>query len=99
MRKDNLQKWRPHVWQSIKRDYGFCSDVNEVGLFKSEDPAIPSTSSSVTNAQFKSSTCTTLSTLEKIVDQVLRMLNKEEEKSSLKEVFKCSICLEPAVTE
>ena len=29
---------------------GFGSDVNEDDLFQSEDPAIPSTSSSVTNA-------------------------------------------------
>ena len=63
-------------------------------MFESEDPAIPSTSNSVTNAQIKPRTCTTLSTLEKKVDQVIRMLNKEEEKSLLKEVFKCSICLE-----
>ena len=94
MYKDNFQEWRPHVWQSIKRDYGFGSDVNEDDFFESEDPAIPSTSNSVTNAQIKPRTCTTLSTLEKKVDQVIRMLNKEEEKSSLKEVFKCSICLE-----
>ena len=84
MYKDNFQGWRPHVWQLIKRDYGFGSDVNEDDLFESEDPAIPSTSNSVTNAQIKPSTCTTLSTLEKKVDQVIRMLNKEEEKSSLK---------------
>ena len=51
MYKDNFQEWRPHVWQSIKRDYGLGSDVNENDLFKSEDPAIPSNSSSVTNAQ------------------------------------------------
>ena len=94
MYKDNFQEWRPHVWQSIKRDYGFGSDVNEDDLFESEDPAIPSTSNSVTNAQNKPSTCTTLSTLEKKVDQVIRMLSKEEEKSSVKEVFKCSIRLE-----
>lgn len=58
MYKDNFQEWRPHVWQSIKRNFGFGSYVNEDDLFKREDPAIPRTSSSVTNAQFKASTFT-----------------------------------------
>ena len=98
MYKNNFQEWRPLVWQSIKRDYGFAgSDDMEDGLFESEDLAMPSTSSSCnssTNQQFKPSTCTNSSSLEKKVDQILSMLNKEEEKSSLKEIFKCSICLE-----
>ena len=51
MYKDNFQEWRPLDWQSIKRDYGLGSDVNEDDLFESEDPAISSTSNSVTNAQ------------------------------------------------
>ena len=97
MYKNNFQEWRPLVWQSIKRDYGFAgSDDMEDGLFENEDLAMPSTSSSCnssTNRQFKPSTCTNSSSLKKKVCQILSMLNKEE-KSSLKENFKCSICLE-----
>ena len=36
MYKNNFQEWRPLVWQSIKRDYGFAgSDDMEDGLFES----------------------------------------------------------------
>ena len=41
-----------------------------------------------------SSPCINSRSLEGKVDQIIAMLSKEEEKSSLKEVFKCSICLE-----
>lgn len=43
---------------------GFGCDDIEDDLFESKDPAIPSTSNFVTNAQFIPRTCTNLSTLE-----------------------------------
>ena len=93
MYKNNFQEWRPLVWQSIKRDYGFEYNAIEDDFLESDD-AIPGTSNSSSTEHLISSTCTYSRALEKKIDKIISMLSEDEEKSSLKEVFKCSICLE-----
>lgn len=66
------------MWQSIKGDYGIEDDNSET-LYSDE---------------FQVQNPIQSSTLEAKVDKILDLLSKEEEKSSIKEVFKCSICLE-----
>lgn len=90
MYTNNFKEWRPHIWQSIKKDYGFISDGIEDDYFESEENG----STSGSSAKHFSSPCINTSSLEMKVDQIIAMLNKEEEKASLKDIFKCSICLE-----
>ena len=92
MYTNNFREWRPHLWQSIKKDYGFQSDVMEDACYEGEE--VNGSTSSISATKHFSSPCINSSSLEGKVDQIITMLSKEEEKSSLKEVFKCSICLE-----
>lgn len=92
MYTNNFNEWRPHLWQSIIKDYGFQSDIIEDDYLEGEE-ANESTSNFSATKSF-STACVNSSSLEDKVDQIITMLKKEEEKKSLEEVFKCSICLE-----
>ena len=104
----NFKEWKPLVWLSIKGDYGFESDDKEDDVEESDEanPALsniskyidetdeakpgPSKNLSGTDQYSHSSS----SKLEKKIDHIIQMLTKEREMSSIKEVFKCTICME-----
>ena len=84
------------MWNSIKADYGFHSDEEEddddlVDFSRMPSPGLevlqPSTS---TNTSAKGG----VKGAEAKIDKILEMLNAEEEKKKLTEVFKCLVCRE-----
>ena len=96
------------MWLSIKGDYGFEYDDKEDNVEESDEanPAVsniskyidesdeakpgPSKNLSGTDQYPHSSS----SKLEKKIDHIIQMLTKVREMSSVKEVFKCTICME-----
>lgn len=96
----NFADWKPHVWNSIKADYGFYTeeeDDDDVDFSPSPGLATlhPSCSSVPLNSTSTDSTQSAKGAEAKL-DKILNMLNTEEEKKNLREVFKCLICRETA---
>ena len=89
----NFEEWKPHVWNSIKADYGFYSDEEEddddLVDFNLSSPGLevlqPNTSSNISAKR-------SVKGSEAKLDKILEMLNAEEEKKKLTEVFKCLVC-------
>lgn len=93
----NFADWKPHVWSSIKADYGYHSEEEDVDDDAVSSP-VPSPEMARLGTGFVSVTQSTQSGkgTEAKLDKILEFLNTEEEKKSLKELFKCLICRETA---
>lgn len=88
----NFAEWKPHVWNSIKADYGFHSHEEE-----DDDDLLDFSLSSLglevlqPNTSSNTSAKRSVKGSEAKLDKILEMLNAEEEKKKLTEVFKCLV--------